>query len=98
MEEYEAEFENQFSCMLYLVHLPYDEAKKQNVDLFEFASDDEILSEYIDRETTIGNLKHLEIFKRKKNVIATELGYYMSVYETELSYPDDDEYKIENLD
>lgn len=77
--------------MLYLVHLPYDEAKKQNVDLFKFVSDDKILSEYIDRETTIGNLKHVEVFKREKNVIATELGYYMSVYETELSFPDEDE-------
>ncbi len=32
--------------MLYLVHLPYVEAKKQNVDLFKFVSDDKILSEY----------------------------------------------------
>ncbi len=77
--------------MLYLVHLPYNEAKEQNIDLFKFASDDEILSEYIDRETTIGNLKDVEVFKREKNVIATELGYYMSVYESDLSFPDDED-------
>ena len=29
MKEYEAEFENEFSCMLYLVHLPYNEAKNK---------------------------------------------------------------------
>lgn len=91
MKEYEAEFENEFSCMLYLVHLPYNEAKEQNIDLFKFASDDEILSEYIDRETTIGNLKDVEVFKREKNVIATELGYYMSVYESDLSFLDDED-------
>lgn len=91
MKEYEAEFENEFSCLLYLVHLPYNEAKEQNIDLFKFASDDEILSEYIDRETTIGNLKDVEVFKREKNVIATELGYYMSVYESDLSFPDDED-------
>ena len=91
MKEYEAEFENEFSCILYLVHLPYNEAKEQNIDLFKFASDDEILSEYIDRETTIGNLKDVEVFKREKNVIATELGYYMSVYESDLSFPDDED-------
>lgn len=91
MKEYEAEFENEFSCILYLVHLPYNEAKEQNIDLFKFASDDEILSEYIDRETTIGNLKDVEVFKREKNVIATELGYYMSVYESDLSFLDDED-------
>ena len=54
MKEYEAEFENEFSCMLYLVYLLYNEAKEQNIDLFKFASDDEILSEYIDRERLSG--------------------------------------------
>lgn len=87
MFEYEDEFEEycENDGLLLLVYLSYQEAKDQGVDFFNYAVDDAVLSEYLDKETTTGNLKHLEIFKRDRNVIATEKGYYMTCYEESVS-------------
>lgn len=64
-----------------LLNLPYEDAQKQEVDMFKYVKNDGLLNKFVEEQISDGVLSNIEIFKRDNNVLATENGYYIATYD-----------------
>lgn len=66
------------SSKILLIEIPLSEKSEK---VFSYSYDDKILNEFIDN--ILGQLEEekIECFKRDNNVIVTEKGYYVALYE-----------------